>query len=220
MKVTDFGFAKYLPKGMRTTTMCGTPDYMAPEILKGDRYSFSVDWWALGVLIYEMLFGMPPFTDKDNKGTYSKILTGLIRFPRGTSALARGCMKRLLTHDPERRSGYIDWNQQSNLRQHPWFEDMSFKSLLSRRTQVCLCFVALRSPRGNRLRAPCRRRPSLTLTLKTMPRSLPLPAKATHFEGGRFRHCELQLEALLTFKCYAQLASSSSIEQPCCEKGR
>ncbi|KAH0474876.1 MAG: uncharacterized protein KVP18_004645 [Porospora cf. gigantea A] len=103
MKLTDFGFAKRLPKGLRTTTMCGTPDYMAPEILRGDRYSYSVDWWSLGVLIYEMLYGIPPFSDKDNKGTYSKILNGLIRFPRGASAMARGCMKRLLTHDPERR---------------------------------------------------------------------------------------------------------------------
>jgi protein kinase A len=64
LKITDFGFAKYVPDV--TWTLCGTPDYLAPEIIQSKGYGKAVDWYALGVLIYEMLAGYPPFFDEDH----------------------------------------------------------------------------------------------------------------------------------------------------------
>ena len=62
VKLTDFGFAKHVPD--LTWTICGTPDYLAPEVIRSQGYTKAIDWWGLGVLIYEMLVGLPPFVDK------------------------------------------------------------------------------------------------------------------------------------------------------------
>jgi serine/threonine protein kinase len=72
LKITDFGFAKYVPDV--TWTLCGTPDYLAPEIIQSKGYGKAVDWYSLGVLIFEMLAGYPPFFDEDHVRLYEKIL--------------------------------------------------------------------------------------------------------------------------------------------------
>lgn len=81
LKLTDFGFAKYLESG-RTYTLCGTPEYLAPEILLNKGHGKPVDWWTLGILIYEMIAGIDPFNDEDPMGIYQKILKGKVRFPK------------------------------------------------------------------------------------------------------------------------------------------
>ena len=68
LRLTDFGFAKALQPGERAYTVCGTPDYLAPEMIKNEGHGVAVDWWALGVLIFEMLVGYPPFFDEDPLG--------------------------------------------------------------------------------------------------------------------------------------------------------
>ena len=80
LKLIDYGFAKTVTK--RTYTICGTPEYIAPEILLNKGHGKPVDWWTLGILTYEMVAGIDPFNDDDPMATYQKILKGKVRFPR------------------------------------------------------------------------------------------------------------------------------------------
>ena len=79
LKLTDFGFAKVCEG--RTYTLCGTPEYLAPEILLNKGHGKPVDWWTFGVLLYEMIAGIDPFNDEDPMLIYQKILKGKIKFP-------------------------------------------------------------------------------------------------------------------------------------------
>merc|ERR1712087_685912 len=84
VKLVDFGFAK---KRNNTCTLCGTPQYLAPEVIRNYSHGFAVDWWTLGVLLYEMIFGYPPFEACKNMKMYEKILTAPVEFPETGSKL-------------------------------------------------------------------------------------------------------------------------------------
>merc|ERR1712183_745611 len=103
LKIADFGFAKEISG--KTHTLCGTPDYLAPEIVTGKGHGFGVDWWTLGILIYEMLASFPPFYDKDQLSTYRKIINGKVRFPKYISPEAKDLICRLLTLRQTKRLG-------------------------------------------------------------------------------------------------------------------
>ena len=94
LKITDFGFAKVV-KG-RTYTLCGTPEYLCPEILMNKGHGKGVDWWTLGVLIYEMIAGIDPFNDEDPMSIYRNILREKVKFPRKFDRSARSLVKHLL----------------------------------------------------------------------------------------------------------------------------
>merc|ERR1712100_639114 len=83
--ITDFGLSKEISSDEVTHTFCGTPEYLAPEVLKGQGHGCPVDWWSLGTLIYEMLTGLPPFYSQNINIMYQKILNGELRFPETMS---------------------------------------------------------------------------------------------------------------------------------------
>ena len=104
VKITDFGFAKVVPE--KTYTLCGTPEYLAPEIIQSKGHNKNVDWWALGVLVFEMLAGYPPFYDDNPLGIYHKIMDGYYEFPPHIEPKARDLVKSFLCADTTTRLGH------------------------------------------------------------------------------------------------------------------
>lgn len=126
--MTDFGFAKQVPPGDRCFTMCGTPEYMAPEvILRQPGYSHPVDWWAVGVLLYEMLVGRSPFQSNDTKKVYRGVLRGKVDYDPVTDPTARDLIRRLLIRDPEKRGVYQGGELQTQ--RHRFFRGVDWDRL-------------------------------------------------------------------------------------------
>ncbi len=96
IKIADFGMCKENMLGEnRTTTFCGTPDYIAPEILLGQKYSFSVDWWSFGVLLYEMLIGQSPFQGDDEDELFDSIRMDVPHYPRWITKEAKDLLEKV-----------------------------------------------------------------------------------------------------------------------------
>jgi serine/threonine protein kinase/CRP-like cAMP-binding protein len=126
IKVTDFGFAKIVPN--KTFTLCGTPDYLAPEIVTGQGHGKGVDWWTTGILIYEMLASFPPFFDDEPMMTYRKIIQGKFKFPRYLSPESKDLISKFLKSKPTKRLGIIKGGAEL-IRTHPWFKEFDWDSL-------------------------------------------------------------------------------------------
>lgn len=129
VKLTDFGFAKVIEH--RTYTLCGTPEYIAPEVLLNKGHGKPVDWWTLGILIYEMIVGYPPFVDEDPMGIYQKILSGKIVFPKLFDKNAKALVKKLLTADLGKRYGNLK-NGVDDIKDHKWFKEIKWQNLLAK----------------------------------------------------------------------------------------
>jgi len=119
IKITDFGFSKHVPDN-RTYTVCGTPEYLAPEIIRSKGHGKPVDWWALGILIFEMLAGFSPFYGESTQDTYEKILEGRFTWPRHFDNTDIDLISRLATADLTRRLGCLSGGVE-DIKRHPWF---------------------------------------------------------------------------------------------------
>ncbi|CAG7724112.1 unnamed protein product [Allacma fusca] len=139
IKLTDYGMCKEgIRPGDTTSTFCGTPNYIAPEILRGEEYSFSVDWWALGVLLYEMLAGRSPFDifgTSENPDLNSEdylfqvILEKTIRIPRSLSVKAASVLKGFLNKNPADRLGCHPESGFHDILHHPFFKSIDWDLL-------------------------------------------------------------------------------------------
>ena len=133
LRLTDFGFAKIVDD--RTWTLCGTPEYLAPEIIQSDGHGKAADWWACGVLCYEMLVGFPPFYDESPYGIYEKILNGHISWPKTMDRLSRDLIRAFLNPDRTKRLGNMIGGPQDVL-DHPWFRGVDWDALERREINV------------------------------------------------------------------------------------
>ncbi|KAK7740570.1 cAMP-dependent protein kinase catalytic subunit [Cytospora paraplurivora] len=127
LKITDFGFAKRVPD--KTWTLCGTPDYLAPEVVSNKGYNKSVDWWSLGILIYEMLCGYTPFWDSGSPmKIYENILRGKVKYPAYINPDAQDLLERLITADLTKRLGNL-FGGPKDVKQHAWFAEVTWDRL-------------------------------------------------------------------------------------------
>uniref|UniRef100_A0A8C1R0K9 protein kinase C n=1 Tax=Cyprinus carpio TaxID=7962 RepID=A0A8C1R0K9_CYPCA len=135
VKIADFGLCK---EGMgyrdKTSTFCGTPEFLAPEVLTETSYTRAVDWWGLGVLIFEMLVGESPFPGDDEEEVFDSIVNDEVRYPRFLSTEAISVMRRLLRRNPERRLGAGERDAE-DVKKHLFFRNIDWDGLLAKKVK-------------------------------------------------------------------------------------
>uniref|UniRef100_UPI0037E986F3 cGMP-dependent protein kinase 2 isoform X1 n=1 Tax=Semicossyphus pulcher TaxID=241346 RepID=UPI0037E986F3 len=133
IKLVDFGFAKKIRCGQKTWTFCGTPEYVAPEIILNKGHNFSVDFWSLGILVFELLTGSPPFSGSDQMMTYTFILKGIEKmdFPKKITKRPEDLIRKLCRKNPSERLGNLK-NGITDIKKHRWFNGFNWEGLKAR----------------------------------------------------------------------------------------
>lgn len=137
--LTDFGLSKegqYIEGAIRASqadhgmkTICGTAEYMAPELLRHQPYGKVVDWWSYGILLFEMLTGRTPFVDRNRRQMFKNIMQSEVIYPSYISPVARSLISKLLNRDPGKRLGGGP-NGGRDIMAHPFFESIDWDQLL------------------------------------------------------------------------------------------
>lgn len=134
LKLSDFGFVKYLKPGERTYTLCGTPEYLAPEILMNKGHGKAVDWYCLGIFIYEMMAGHCPYIHDDPYEIFKMILSQKIKFPRNFDSNAKSIIRHLTDHDLSRRYGNLKHGS-DDVKNHRFFNEVSFANIITQKVK-------------------------------------------------------------------------------------
>ena len=128
VKLTDFGLAKILPTDLKQAeTFCGTNEYLAPEIVQRNPYGPPIDWWALGILTYELLYGVPPFYESTKLKIFKQILNDQPKYPDDTDETIKSFISILLEKDPAKRAHF------AQIKSHPFFNGLDFKDVLEKK---------------------------------------------------------------------------------------
>lgn len=133
IKVAEFGLAKKLKDNERTYTFCGAPEYISPEIILGHGHCKSTDWWSLGIVIYEMLYGIPPFYVEYTPKMYELICNCEVFFPRNIqiSSDCQDLILRLLDKNPNTRLG--SKRGFNEIKTHSFFSSMNIEAIFNRK---------------------------------------------------------------------------------------
>ncbi|PIN14023.1 Ribosomal protein S6 kinase [Handroanthus impetiginosus] len=129
--LTDFGLAKQFDENTRSNSMCGTLEYMAPEIILGKGQDKAADWWSVGILLYEMVTGKPPFTVGNRHKIQQKIIKDKVKLPAYLSSDIHSLLKGLLQKDPSKRLGNGQKGS-DEIKGHKWFKSINWKKLDTR----------------------------------------------------------------------------------------
>ncbi|TYH73158.1 hypothetical protein ES332_D05G309000v1 [Gossypium tomentosum] len=129
--LTDFGLAKEFDENTRSNSLCGTLEYMAPEIVLGKGHDKAADWWSVGILLYEMLTGKPPFTGGNRQKVQDKIIKEKIKLPAFLSSEAHSILKGLLQKEASKRLGCGKGGSEE-IKRHKWFKAINWKKLEAR----------------------------------------------------------------------------------------
>lgn len=129
IRITDFGLSKDNIKDNQSAhSFCGTPEYLAPEILKRQGHGKAVDWWSLGAIIFEMLTGLPPFYTKDREKLFYNIKFAELKYPPYISPLCKDLLTKLFNKEPNKRLGGSE-KDATEVMEHAWFSKIDWVAL-------------------------------------------------------------------------------------------